>query len=623
MIYQLAGNGRILLTVNDAGEWNDLFFPFPGQFQHLREMRLGLYDVDRRNFHWLRPGNEYTLEVPSSVVGGFPTTVWSGHGVRLSVEEMVHPNHDLVLRILRFRSPEARHLRLFSYQSFKIAESLFQETAYVDPSTSSLVHYKRGYYFEFFGDPAFDAAICGEHTLKGLQGSYVDAEDGRLEGRPIAHGAADSVMQWNIELAPDVESTVRIFLAVGRGGATVHKLRDDVRARGPKRFEKESKAYWSAWAARHAPDGPDDLGERAARMGSESALVLKLATGTNGAVIASPDTRSLVVGGDTYNYCWFRDGGYISEAMDESRLRELSTRFLRFAATCQSPDGSFAHRFFPDGEVGSTWHPPPFLQIDQTATVLSATWRHLERGADPDVLLELWPMVKSAANFLVHFRDRATGLPGPSFDLWEERKGIHAYSSAAVVHGLESAARIAKVLGKETPHWLSTAEEIHTRTLELMWDPALGRFVRSVEPRDEGIDASILLALDLGLLEPSDPRYRSTVELVESRLWSKAVGGLARYEGDEYYGHENPWVVCTLWLAATHLSLGDRARCRELIDWVVSHATPTGLLPEQVDARTGEPKSATPLVWSHAAFLDLACRYRGTVSRLRDSANSS
>ncbi|MCI4352907.1 MAG: glycoside hydrolase family 15 protein [Thermoplasmata archaeon] len=610
MITQLAGNGRVLLTLNDSGEWNDLFYPYPGQFQHLREMRLGLYDVDRSSFNWLRPGNGFLLEVPPSVVGSFPTSVWTGDGVTLSVEEIVHPNHDLVLRVLRFRSEARRRLRLFSYQSFKIAESLYQETAYLDPSTSSLVHYKRGFYFEFFGDPAFDAAVCGEHTLKGLKGSYVDAEDGRLEGRTIAHGAADSVLQWNLDLAPNAEATIRIFLAVGRGGAAVHALRDDVRARGPERFEAESKAYWRAWAARHLPERPDDLGEVAGRLGRESVLVLKLSAATNGSIIASPDTRSLVVGGDTYNYCWWRDGAYTSQAMDQYRLRELSARFLRFARACQSPDGSFVHRYFPDGEVGSTWHPPPFLQIDQTASVLSAAWHHLDRGGDPDVLLELWPMVKSAANFLTGFRDRVTGLPAPSFDLWEERRGVHTYSAAAVAHGLESAARIAEVLGKDTPSWRSAAEEVRVRTVQEMWDPSLSRFVRSLEPRDERIDASILLALDLGLLDPADPRYQGTVEITERRLWSKAVGGLARYEGDEYYGLENPWVVCTLWLAATHLTLGNRTRCRELIDWVVTHATTTGLLPEQVDARTGEQKSATPLVWSHATFLDLVDRYR-------------
>lgn len=609
MITQLAGNGQILLTVNDGGEWNNLFYPFPGQFQHLREQRLGLYDVDRKSFHWLRPGNGFQLAVPPSVVGTFPTSVWTGQGVSLSVEEIVHPNHDLALRVLRFRTTEPRRLRLFSYQSFKIGESLYQETAYADPATSSLVHYKRGFYFEFFGDPAFDAVVCGEHTLKGLQGSYVDAEDGELKGRTIAHGAADSVMQWNLQVAPDKEATVRIFLAVGRGSAAVHALRDDVRARGPRRFESESKAYWSAWAARHLPEAPDDLGEAAGRLRKESVLVLKLATAPNGAIIASPDTSSLVAGGDTYNYCWFRDGGYVSQAMDDSGLRDLSTRFLRFASAVQSPDGSFIHRYFPDGEVGSTWHPPPFLQIDQTATVLSAAWHHLDRGADPDVLLGLWPMVKKGANFLVDFRDSSMGLPSPSFDLWEERLGIHAYSSAAVAHGLESAARIAKVLGKDEPRWQTAADEIRTLTVEKFWDPGRGRFVRSLSPRDDRLDASILLALDLGLLPPSDPRFRSTVEATERRLWSPAVGGVARYEGDEYYGPENPWVVCTLWLASAHLALENRARCRELIEWVVGHATATGLLPEQVDSRTGEARSATPLVWSHATYLDLMHRY--------------
>lgn len=615
MITQLAGNGQILLTLDDTGEWNNLFFPYPGQFQHLREMRLGLYDVDRRAFHWLRPGNGFQLTVPPSVVGTFPTSVWTGHGLSLSVEEIVHPNHDLALRILRFRAPERRRLRVFSYQSFKIAESLYQETAYVDPSASSLVHYKRGFYFEFFGDPAFDAAVCGEHTLKGLQGTYVDAEDGELNGRTIAHGAADSVMQWNVDVTPDVESTVRIFLAIGRGGAAAHALRDDVRARGPKRFESESKAYWSAWAARHLPESPDDLGDVASRLRRESVLVLKLATAANGAIIASPDTSSLVAGGDTYNYCWFRDGGYVSQAMDGSGLRELAARFLQFAAHCQSPDGSFIHRYFPDGEVGSTWHPPPFLQIDQTATVLSAAWHHLDHGADPDVLLHLWPMVKAAANFLVDFRDPATGLPSPSFDLWEERLGIHTYSAAAVAHGLESAARISKILGKETPRWQSAADEIRALVVAKMWDASASRFVRSLSPRDDRIDASILLALDLGLLPPDDPKYRATVELTERRLWSPTVGGLARYEGDAYYGSENPWVVCTLWLAAAHLALGNRPRSRELIDWVVAHSTPTGLLPEQVDSQEGRPRSATPLVWSHATYLDLVSRYRLTGPR--------
>jgi glucoamylase len=98
-----------------------------------------------------------------------------------------------------------------------------------------------------------------------------------------------------------------------------------------------------------------------------------------------------------------------------------------------------------------------------------------------------------------------------------------------------------------------------------------------------------------------------------SRRW-RPVGGVARYEGDTYYGAENPWIICTLWLAEARLQLGDVARCRELIEWVATRATPQLLLPEQVDAKSAEPRSATPLTWSHSTFVDVVNKYRRIVA---------
>ncbi len=609
MITQVAGNGRILLTVNENGDWNELFYPYPGQFQQLREARLGLFDVQASRFSWLRRGNGYAIEQRPHGVGHLPQSVWSGHGVRISVRDHVHPNHDLIARVFRVRTDPPRPVRLFAYHAFQIAESMYQDTAYVDAEAQSLVHYKRGYFFEFFSDPVFGRAVCGEHTLKGLQGTYVDAEDGRLEGRAVAHGAADSVMQWDLEPSTGPETEIRLFLAAGRSLPGVHEVRNYVRTGGPARFVQESEKFWESWVARRLPRPPKGLSDHGREVYRASVLLMRHATGTNGSVIASPDTRSLVAAGDTYNYCWWRDGGYVSKAMDEAGLYENSSRFLEFAMQCQNPDGSFFHRHFPDGAIGSTWHPPPFLQIDQTASVVAAAWHHFKRGGDPDVLVSLWPLVKGAANFLASFRDSATGLPAPSFDLWEERMGIHTYSTAAVAHALERAARIATEIGKDPTAWRAASQEIQRAALEHLWDDSLDRFVRSASPRDEKVDASVLLALKLGLLPWNDRRARRVVDAIESRLWVAGGGGLARYEGDEYYGHENPWIVCTLWLAEARLGLGDRARSRELIDWVVTHATPTRLLPEQVDRNSGEPKSATPLTWSHSTFVDVVHKY--------------
>ncbi|MCI4336188.1 MAG: glycoside hydrolase family 15 protein [Thermoplasmata archaeon] len=610
MITQLAGNGRVLLTVNENGEWNDLFYPYPGEFQHLREMRIGLYEPSERRFAWLRTGNGFLNQQGPTGVENSPASRWTGYGLKIGVQDFVHPNHDLIVRTIRVSSEQPRQLRLFAYHALQIAESMYQDTAYVDTSISALIHYKRGFYFEFFSEPTFDHAVCGEHTLKGLQGTYVDAEDGSLDGRQVAHGAADSVMQWDLNLKANEESVLRLFAAIGTSPQAVHKVREYVRAGGASRFEREASAFWQAWATRRVPKLPAGLSDRVRELYRTSVLVMRHAVGTNGSIIASPDTRSLVIGGDTYNYCWWRDGGYVAKAMDEAGLYENAQRFFEFARKCQQADGSFFHRHFPDGEYGSTWHPPPFLQIDQTATVLSALWHHFKRGADPDVLLDFWPMVKGAANFLTEFRDPVTGLPAASFDLWEERFAIHTYSTAAVIHGLERAARIAHELGKDPTRWRLASQEIHRAALAQLWDEEKRRFVRSLSPRDDRLDASVLLALKLGLLEPNDPRMRTAVDGIEARLWSSRVGGVARFENDQYYGRENPWVICTLWLAEVRLMLGDRERCRELIEWAAQHATPTNLLPEQIDVGSGEPRSATPLTWSHSTFVDVVHKFQ-------------
>jgi alpha,alpha-trehalase len=610
MITQLTGNGRVLLTLNEYGEWSELFYPYPGQFQHLRELRLGVYDVAKSRFVWLEEGSPYAARTILDKATSTPETHWTCDDFSLVVQDFVHPNHDLIIRALRLKAAEGRAFRLFQYQALNIGEGSYMETAYLDPEEASIVHYKRSWYFEFFSAPKFDAAACGEHTVRGLRGTFVDAEDGTLSGRLISHGAADSALQWNVTGAGDREQVIRSYLALGSKREDIQRIRRYVKEGDPARFERESQAFWGTWVARHPMRSTVGLSDKVRTLYRASVLVMKHVAGANGSIIASPDTRSLVVGGDTYNYCWWRDGGYVAKAMDEAGLYETAHRFLEFAASCQRPDGSFLHRHFPDGAIGSTWHPPPFLQIDQTGTVIAAVWHHFKRRTDLEMLLDLWPMVKQAALFLAQFRDMSTGLPRSSFDLWEERDAIHTYSTAVVIHALERAARIAIELGKNGDPWRQASHEMQEAALRHLWDPEVGRFVRSIAPRDDRLDSSVLLALKLGLVDWADPRARQTVESIEKRLWSRKVGGLARYEGDEYYGKENPWIICTLWLAEAHLLLGERERCRELIEWVAGQALPTGLLPEQLDSETGEARSATPLTWSHSTFVDVVHKYQ-------------
>ncbi len=68
-----------------------------------------------------------------------------------------------------------------------------------------------------------------------------------------------------------------------------------------------------------------------------------------------------------------------------------------------------------------------------------------------------------------------------------------------------------------------------------------------------------------------------------------------------------PWTAPTAWTAWSLAALGERRQALRLMGDLRRDLTPTGMLPERVGARTGLPRSTTPLAWSHA-FAILALR---------------
>jgi glycosyl hydrolase family 15 len=69
----------------------------------------------------------------------------------------------------------------------------------------------------------------------------------------------------------------------------------------------------------------------------------------------------------------------------------------------------------------------------------------------------------------------------------------------------------------------------------------------------------------------------------------------------------DPWTAPTAWSAWSLAALGERRAALHLLGDLRRAATPAGALPERVDARTGVPRSTTPLAWPHA-FAILALR---------------
>ena len=266
------------------------------------------------------------------------------------------------------------------------------------------------------------------------------------------------------------------------------------------------------------------------------------------------------------------------------------------------------------------------MQEDETALVLWALWRHFRRFRDVEFIKPHYRgLITRAANWMVGYRDAASGLPLDSWDLWEERRGVFAWTVGATWGGLRAAADFSEAFGElglaET--YRRAADEIRAGVERHLWSDELGRYVRMIGRRDDGgwevdpvIDASLVGLWYFGMLPVDDPRVIATMEAIRSRLWVKTpVGGLARYENDDYQRVSqdtenvpgNPWFICTLWLAdwiiAAAKTAADLEPAEEMLRWAADHALPSGVMAEQVHPYTNEPLSVSPLTWSHAAFV--------------------
>ena len=294
------------------------------------------------------------------------------------------------------------------------------------------------------------------------------------------------------------------------------------------------------------------------------------------------------------------------------------------------------HKYLPDGSLGSSWHPwiqngetqlP--IQEDETALVILCAEAYFNSVHDGEFLELIYnSFIGRAADFMVEYRDAETKLPKATYDLWERKRGTHTFTTSATAAALESAANLAGVLGKTDAQkrYAAAAEEIREALVQYLWDEKAGMFVNMLNRTPQGIvydrtlDASSAYgAFTFGVLPVDDPKleraWEKTIKVLSEEIPS---GGIARFEDDDYYRDQgrrqgNPWIITTLWYAEYLIARAkkreDLSRVRDIFDWVVRHAQPSGVLSEQQHPQTGVQVSVAPLAWSHAAYVNAVILY--------------
>jgi len=636
------GNGQMLVTYDTSGLIRDMYYPHVGRENHAGNapFRVGIWEDGL--FEWL-PGR-WERQVGYLDDTMVTQVVWSdnGRGLHLLCNDLVDFRENLHLRRITLTESAGRKrlLRLFFAFDFSIAGNDIGDTAVVLPDTGGVVHYKDARYFlvnaSLRGRTGFDQVAVGNKGRHEFEGTWKDAEDGTLSGNPIAQGSVDSVVALHLALDPGNTEHAWLWIAAGQSRDEVKALNQLVIKRGAESIFRRTHDYWRLWATKE-PFDMAGLPPRVARLYRRSLLVMRTQTDRNGAILAANDSDNVQFNRDTYSYVWPRDGALAAHAFDLAGYPEISRSFFQFCASIVEREGFLLHKYTPEGLPASSWHPwlnnghsqlP--IQEDETALVIWSLWEHYRRYRDIEFITPLYrPLIKNGANFLMNYRDMATGLPLPSYDLWEERQSVLTFTVAAIHGGLMAAAHFVAAFGEEglAGDYRQGAADMRAAAEKYLYQGETGCFARGITFNEDGttpvldriVDASACGIFLFGLLPPDDPRVESTVQTVRATLWCASVGGMARYENDPYYRASadvpgNPWFVTTLWyaqhLVATARTLADLIPVLEILEWTEAHALPSGVLAEQLDPHTGRPLSVSPLTWSHAAFVTAVCEYR-------------
>lgn len=647
----IVGNQSMLVNFDETLCMRDLFFPHVGMENHVlgTRQRIGVFTD---HMSWIdESGWNRCLQCDTSTLISNSEIDNPAQGVGLDFKTFVDAKTNILFRKITVKNhfDHRRRIGVFFHHDFNFYGDGIGDTAGYDPVRKAIFSYQRNRYV--FMCAATDdelreqSAGISSYTINSdPQQSWHDAQDGSLQRNPIGQGNVNSCFAKRVEVPAHGETTFWFWLCADKSFTEVHKMHDDILQYGPQAYLTRTSQAIEKWSEIELPSTAD-LSEDHKELYRRSLLVIRAHTDKDGAILAGNDSDNMLFNRDTYSYMWPRDGALVSIALNRAGKMDLTEQFFRYASELLYEEGCFLHKYNPDGSLGSTWQAwirngEPFLPIqeDETALMLYALWIHHEKyKEDQELFHELYDsFIVPAANFLMQWWDDELGAVKESWDLWEERICISAWTCAAKYAGLKAAAKFAHLRDDVREQaFESRADDVHRFFEKYLFNEELGRFVSRATIMGEEIvqdlelDVSIMGLFLFDMFSHEDTRMQKTMEDVEKALWiPTSVGGLARNEHDYYHyaGDDfktikgNPWILTTLWLAkwrcARAQSREELSSAKELLDWVLHHKLPTGMLAEQLHPFTGEGIGVCPLTWSHAEYVDTVHWYIDAWSRL-------
>ena len=391
-----------------------------------------------------------------------------------------------------------------------------------------------------------------------------------------------------------------------------------------ERFENETLHYWRLWV--RSLSLPLEWQDAVIR----AAITLKMSLYEDTGAIIAAMTTSIPESADSgrnwdYRYCWLRDSFFVVRALNS--LSEVATmeEYLRwlFNALADAKGGHvqplYGLGLERDLVEQQLLHLPGYRGMGPVR-VGNQAYEHFQHDVYGNIVLG------AAQAFHDHrllsrpsdtqFRHlEACGELAlkvwntPDAGMWELRTRARIHTSSALMSwaACDRLGKIALSLGKapRAEYWAGHAQEIRSAILEKAWNEERQAYAESFGGRD--LDASVLLMAEVGMVDPSDPRFVSTVDVLDRHLCDGPF--MRRYEApDDFGAPEVAFNICTFWRIEALARIGRTQEARALFESMLAARNHVGLLAEDTHPKTGELWGNYPQTYSMVGIINCATR---------------
>lgn len=391
------------------------------------------------------------------------------------------------------------------------------------------------------------------------------------------------------------------------------------------RLAMKTIEFWREWVGNSTYTG------RWRERINRSALTLKLLTyAPTGAIVAAP-TTSLPeqLGGERnwdYRYTWVRDGSFSVMALMELGFTDEAAAFLKWLvqrvreAFDTNPNAPLNLMYKIDGksdlEEAELDHWEGYhksapvrigngaadqLQLDIYGEAVDAAYHLSKFGRHIDH--ETWTQLCEIMVWLAGNWDR------PDEGIWETRGGQQdfTYSRLMCWVAFDRVIRLARDRGLPAPldQWLATRDQIYNQIQDHAWNPKVGAYTQYYGA--DVVDAALLKMPLVGFVSPRDPRWLSTMEVIQNEIVSDSL--VFRYNPsatpDGLAGDEGTFSICTFWFVDALVRQGAIAEARLVFEQMMTYSNHLGLYSEEIGPR-GEQLGNFPQAFTHLALITAA-----------------